>query len=110
MQNVNVASSDLLATPEEVKRRLPLTSRAAETVFKSRDAVRAILERRDPRLFVVVGPCSIHDVAAAREYAARLKGLAERVASTLLLIMRVYFEKPRTTVGWKGLINDPDLG
>ncbi|HEY2675528.1 MAG TPA: 3-deoxy-7-phosphoheptulonate synthase [Steroidobacteraceae bacterium] len=109
LHNVNVASSDLLATPEEVKRRLPLTSRAAETVFKSREIVRSILERRDPRLFVVVGPCSIHDVVAAREYAGRLKDLASQLASTLLLVMRVYFEKPRTTVGWKGLINDPDL-
>ncbi|MGA2341799.1 MAG: 3-deoxy-7-phosphoheptulonate synthase [Steroidobacteraceae bacterium] len=109
LQNVNVASSDLLATPEEVKRQLPLTARAAETVFRSREVVRAILERRDPRLFVVVGPCSIHDVKAAREYAQRLKTLADQVAPTLLLIMRVYFEKPRTTVGWKGLINDPDL-
>ena len=109
LQNVNVVSSDLLATPEEVKRRLPLTAKAADTVFKAREAVRAILERRDRRLFVVVGPCSIHDVAAAREYAGRLKELAGRVGSTLLLIMRVYFEKPRTTVGWKGLINDPDL-
>src|SRR5580698_4666545 len=109
LQNVNVASSDLLATPEEVKRRLPLTAKAADTVLKSREAVRAILERRDPRLFVVVGPCSIHDVAAAREYAARLKALSARVDSTLMLIMRVYFEKPRTTVGWKGLINDPDM-
>jgi 3-deoxy-7-phosphoheptulonate synthase len=109
LQNVNVASSDLLATPEEVKRRLPLTNKAAETVFRSREIIRAILGRRDRRLFVVVGPCSIHDVVAAREYAARLKDLAARVESTLLLIMRVYFEKPRTTVGWKGLINDPDL-
>jgi len=109
LQNVNVASSDLLATPEEIKRRLPLTRRAAETVFRSRQIVRDILERRDPRLFVVVGPCSIHDVGAARDYAERLRGLAERVQSTLLLIMRVYFEKPRTTVGWKGLINDPDM-
>ena len=109
LQNVNVVSSDLLATPEEVKRRLPLTPQAAQTVLDSREAVRSILERRDRRLFVVVGPCSIHDVAAAREYAARLKDLAARVNSTLLLIMRVYFEKPRTTVGWKGLINDPDL-
>jgi 3-deoxy-7-phosphoheptulonate synthase len=107
--NVNVASSDLLATPEEVKRRMPLTERAAETVFESREIVRAILERRDPRLFVVVGPCSIHDVAAAREYASRLKRLAAEVESTMLFIMRVYFEKPRTTVGWKGLINDPDM-
>ena len=109
LQNVNVVSSDLLATPEEVKRRLPLSARAADTVLKSRDAVRAILERRDPRLFVVVGPCSIHDVVAAREYATRLKGLAAQVESSMLLIMRVYFEKPRTTVGWKGLINDPDM-
>jgi 3-deoxy-7-phosphoheptulonate synthase len=109
LQNVNVASSDLLATPEEVKRRLPLTARAAETVYQSREIVRAILERRDPRLFIVVGPCSIHDVVAAREYADRLQGLARRVAPTMLLIMRVYFEKPRTTVGWKGLINDPDM-
>ncbi len=109
LQNVNVASSDLLATPEEIKRRLPLTTKGAQTVFEAREVVRAILERRDRRLFVVVGPCSIHDAAAAREYAGRLKELATRVESTLLLIMRVYFEKPRTTVGWKGLINDPDL-
>jgi 3-deoxy-7-phosphoheptulonate synthase len=109
LQNVNVASSDLLATPEEVKQRLPLTARAAETVLRGREAVRDILERRDSRLFVVVGPCSIHDVTAAREYAGRLNALATQVAPTLLLIMRVYFEKPRTTVGWKGLINDPDL-
>jgi 3-deoxy-7-phosphoheptulonate synthase len=109
LQNVNVASSDLLATPEEIKRRMPLTARAADTVYRSREAVRAILERRDPRLFVVVGPCSIHDVVAAREYAGRLKDLAATIESTMMLIMRVYFEKPRTTVGWKGLINDPDM-
>jgi 3-deoxy-7-phosphoheptulonate synthase len=109
LQNVNVVSSDLLATPEEVKRRLPMTDRSTDTVFKAREALRAILERRDRRRFVVVGPCSIHDVAAAREYAQRLQALAARVESTLLVIMRVYFEKPRTTVGWKGLINDPDL-
>jgi 3-deoxy-7-phosphoheptulonate synthase len=109
LQNVNVVASDLLATPEEIKRRLPLSARAADTVYGSREIVRAILERRDPRLFVVVGPCSIHDVVAAREYATRLKALSAEVESTLLPIMRVYFEKPRTTVGWKGLINDPDL-
>ena len=109
LQNVNVVSSDLLATPEEVKRRLPLTQRAADTVFRSREIIRAILERRDPRLFVVVGPCSIHDVTAAREYADRLKRLSDQTDSTLVPVMRVYFEKPRTTVGWKGLINDPDL-
>ncbi len=109
LQNVNVLSSDLLATPEEIKRRLPLTQRAANTVFKSRQVVRSILERGDPRLFVIVGPCSIHDVVAAREYANRLKDLSARIDSTIFPIMRVYFEKPRTTVGWKGLINDPDL-
>lgn len=109
LQNVNVISSDLLATPEDVKRRLPLTQVVADTVLKSREALRAILERRDPRRFVVVGPCSIHDVVAAQEYATRLKTLAAKVESTLLLVMRVYFEKPRTTVGWKGLINDPDM-
>ncbi len=109
LQNVNVVSSDLLATPEEVKRRLPLTQRAANTVLKSRQVVRSILERADPRLFVVVGPCSIHDVVAAREYANRLRDLCSRIESTIFPVMRVYFEKPRTTVGWKGLINDPDM-
>jgi len=109
LYNVNVIASDLLATPEEVKRRLPQTVRTAQAVFGFREVVRGILERRDPRLFVVVGPCSIHDPHAAREYANRLRDLAHRVADTMLLIMRVYFEKPRTTVGWKGLINDPDM-
>jgi 3-deoxy-7-phosphoheptulonate synthase len=109
LQNVNVASSDLLATPEEIKARMPLTERAADTVYRSREVVRAILERRDPRLFIVVGPCSIHDPVAARDYARRLRDLSGRVDSTMLLVMRVYFEKPRTTVGWKGLINDPDM-
>ncbi len=109
LQNVNVVSSDLLATPEEVKRRLPLTQRAADTVFTARRSICNILDRADPRLFVVVGPCSIHDVVAAREYAGRLRELSREIGSTVLPIMRVYFEKPRTTVGWKGLINDPDL-
>ncbi len=109
LQNVNVIASELLATPEEVKRRLPLTQKAANTVWSSREVVRNILERRDPRIFIVVGPCSIHDVAAAREYANRLKALSARIESTVFPIMRVYFEKPRTTVGWKGLINDPDM-
>lgn len=109
LYNVNVVASDLLATPEDVKKRLPQTEQTARAVFGFREVVRSILERRDPRLFVVVGPCSIHDPRAAREYANRLRDLAHRVESTLFLIMRVYFEKPRTTVGWKGLINDPDM-
>jgi len=109
LQNINVASSELLPTPDEVKQAMPLTPEAEEFVYGSRAAVRRILDREDPRLFVVVGPCSIHDPAAAREYATRLRGLAARVDRTMLLLMRVYFEKPRTTIGWKGLINDPDM-
>ena len=109
LQNINVLSSELLPTPEQIKRDLPLTTAAEDFVYRSRTAVRRILDRDDPRLFVVVGPCSIHDPAAAREYAGRLRALADKVDRTMLLVMRVYFEKPRTTVGWKGLINDPDM-
>ena len=105
--NVNVISQDLLLTPAEIKRRLPITPRAEEFVLQSRDTLQQILDRQDPRLFVIVGPCSIHDLRAARDYAQRLKQLAAAVADTLFIVMRVYFEKPRTTVGWKGLINDP---
>jgi 3-deoxy-7-phosphoheptulonate synthase len=109
LQNVNVEAFERLPSPEDVRRELPLGPRAEAHVLAARDALCAILARRDPRLFVVVGPCSIHDVAAAREYADRLLALSRRVERTLFLVMRVYFEKPRTTVGWKGLINDPDL-
>ncbi len=107
LDNVNVLSQDLLPTPEQIKRDLPLTPRAQTNVLHGRETIRRILDREDPRLFVVVGPCSIHDVEAAIDYAGRLKCLAAEVADTLFLVMRVYFEKPRTTVGWKGLINDP---
>ena len=109
LQNINVVSSELLATPEAIKRDLPLAQAAEDFVYRSRQAVRRILDRDDPRLFIVVGPCSIHDPAAAREYAQGLAELAVKVDKTMLLVMRVYFEKPRTTVGWKGLINDPDM-
>ena len=109
LQNINVLSSELLPTPEQIKRDLPLPAAAEEFIYRSRHAVRRILDREDPRLFVVVGPCSIHDPVAAREYAQRLKALAARVDRSMLLVMRMYFEKPRTTVGWKGLINDPDM-
>ena len=109
IDNVNVASQELLPTPEQVKAALPLSAPATHTVAAGRETVRRILARRDPRVFVVVGPCSIHDIGAAEEYATRLQRLAGEVADTLLLVMRVYFEKPRTTVGWKGLINDPYL-
>src|SRR5215831_1443427 len=87
----------------------PITETASTTVAESRDAATRVLRGEDDRLLVVVGPCSIHDVAAAREYGQRLRAAADRVADDLLLVMRVYFEKPRTTVGWKGLINDPRL-
>jgi hypothetical protein len=109
LHNVNVLSSELLPTPEQIKRELPLPPASEEFVYRSRGVVRRILDGEDPRLFVVVGPCSIHDPTAAREYATRLRGLAKRVEDTMLLLMRVYFEKPRTTIGWKGLINDPDM-
>jgi 3-deoxy-7-phosphoheptulonate synthase len=109
LDNINVVSQELLPTPAQVKRVLPITPKAKETVLASREAVRKILDRKDTRLFVIVGPCSVHDINAAREYAIKLKNLANKVSETLLLLMRVYFEKPRTTIGWKGLINDPCL-
>ncbi|MEZ5577459.1 MAG: 3-deoxy-7-phosphoheptulonate synthase, partial [Candidatus Competibacteraceae bacterium] len=109
LYNINVAALEVLPTPEEIKQRLPLSETAANAVFQARETIKRILDRQDPRLFVVVGPCSIHDVVAARDYAQRLKALADEVQDTLFLVMRVYFEKPRTTVGWKGLINDPRM-
>ena len=98
-----------LATPEEVVRERPCSDRAAGTVSEARRALQDILHGRDERLAVVIGPCSIHDAQAAQEYAARLASERARLADSLEIVMRVYFEKPRTTVGWKGLINDPDL-
>ena len=109
IENVNVAAFDTMPTPEEIHARLPISAKATKTVTHGRGLLRKILERKDHRLFVVVGPCSIHDPAAALDYARRLKPLAEELAHDLIIVMRVYFEKPRTTVGWKGLINDPHL-
>ena len=103
----NIRSIDVLITPAELKRELPLSESAYDTVLSGRRVIRDILDGKDHRLFLVVGPCSIHDLKAAHEYAQRLKVLAAEVSDTLYLVMRVYFEKPRTTVGWKGLINDP---
>ncbi|WP_414544689.1 3-deoxy-7-phosphoheptulonate synthase [Nostoc sp. CCY0012] len=107
--NTNIKNSHVLLTPNEVKAKLPLTKLAEQTVLKHRQEIKNILDFQDHRKFVVVGPCSIHDTQAAIEYSQKLKDLSERVKDKLLLIMRVYFEKPRTTVGWKGLINDPDM-
>lgn len=107
--NLNIASNEPLITPEQLKQELPLQGAAEATVQQGRETIFSILDRKDPRLFVVVGPCSIHDVDAALDYAARLKELAAKVKDTLYIVMRVYFEKPRTSIGWKGLINDPYL-
>lgn len=109
VEDLNIASNTTLITPEKLKSELPITETAMTVVEKGREDIRNILDRKDHRLFIVIGPCSIHDVEAAKEYAHKLKALSEKVSDTLLLVMRVYFEKPRTTVGWKGLINDPYL-
>ena len=98
-----------LSTPEEVMREIPRTLTATQIVMAARNAIHAILRGTDDRLLVVVGPCSVHDPVAAVDYAARLAALRERLADRIEIVMRVYFEKPRTTVGWKGLINDPEL-
>lgn len=109
VHNINVASQDILTTPAALKEALPLTDALRADVTASRQTVWDILDRKDHRLLVVVGPCSIHDSDAAMEYARKLRVLADEVSDTLFVVMRVYFEKPRTTVGWKGLINDPHL-
>ena len=107
VENINIEPPEILITPSELKQAIPLSEKARETIAQGRSAIEDILERKDHRIIVVVGPCSIHDLDAANEYALRLKALADKVSDTLLVVMRVYFEKPRTTVGWKGLINDP---
>lgn len=109
VHNVNVDSQNVLITPDELKSALPMSESIHNMLVDSREVIEDILERKDPRIFVVVGPCSIHDPAAAMDYARRLQALAEEVSDTLYIVMRVYFEKPRTTVGWKGLVNDPHL-
>jgi 3-deoxy-7-phosphoheptulonate synthase len=107
LENINVTSFASMPTPEALHAKLPLTDAASDTVTKGREDLRNILDRKDKRLFVVVGPCSIHDPVAGLDYARRLKALQEEVKESMLLVMRVYFEKPRTTTGWKGYINDP---
>lgn len=109
LENTNITSLERLVTPLEFKQRFPVNDTITAHVERSRQTIRDILDRNDKRLFVVVGPCSVHDTKAALEYAERLKKLADDVEDQLFILMRVYFEKPRTTVGWKGLINDPYL-
>lgn len=107
--NLHVKESVRLPAPKDLKARLPMTETANQTVVKGREAISAILQQTDPRLLVVVGPCSIHDPKGALEYATRLNALRKELEDQFVIVMRVYFEKPRTTVGWKGLIYDPRL-
>ncbi|HXG47017.1 MAG TPA: 3-deoxy-7-phosphoheptulonate synthase [Methylomirabilota bacterium] len=107
--NLHVRETVRLITPRALKAEAPMTERSNQTVVEGREAVKRILAREDPRLLIIVGPCSIHDPDAALEYARRLQKLRTELADQLCLFMRVYFEKPRTTIGWKGLINDPHL-
>jgi 3-deoxy-7-phosphoheptulonate synthase len=108
-ENLNIEAFEPMPTPEEIHGRVPLSDAAAESVLTGRRTLERILDGKDPRIFVVVGPCSIHDPVAGLDYARRLKQLADEVAGTMLLVMRVYFEKPRTATGWKGYINDPRM-
>lgn len=107
--NVNITGSEELITPAEIKSLIPAPQKSLDTVLESRVTLQKILDDQDDRCFMIVGPCSIHDPKAALEYAHRLKKLSDQVKEKIYIVMRVYFEKPRTTIGWKGLINDPHL-
>jgi len=109
LENLNIDGFDRMPSPAEIHAALPVSDAVAATVATGRRDLQRILNRQDPRLMVVVGPCSIHDPVAGLDYAQRLKALSDEVSDTLLLVMRVYFEKPRTAVGWKGFINDPRM-
>ena len=107
--DLRIIETQELSTPEDVRKELPITELSAKTILDSRKTIENILDEKDDRIFVVIGPCSIHDPVAAMDYAKKLKKISQDVSENLFIIMRVYFEKPRTTVGWKGLINDPML-
>lgn len=109
INNIHISSEKVLVTPEELKRDLPLSAHASQYVLKARKTVSDIVHKRDNRVLVISGPCSIHDIDAAKEYALKLKKLHDALGDQFYVLMRVYFEKPRTTVGWKGMINDPDM-
>ncbi|WP_196140228.1 3-deoxy-7-phosphoheptulonate synthase [Aliikangiella sp. G2MR2-5] len=109
VNNLNIVNEKILLTPENLKDRFPLSIESARFVAESRLSISNILAKKDHRQLAIVGPCSIHDIGAAKEYALKLKALSEKVSDELFVVMRVYFEKPRTTVGWKGLINDPHI-
>ena len=109
IHNLNVREVSPLIPPRALKGELPMTPEASQTVVESRATINRILRKEDPRMLVVVGPCSIHDIDAAIEYARRLNAVRQELSGRLFIVMRVYFEKPRTTIGWKGLINDPHM-
>ena len=109
LDNVNIDNQEILITPEELKRQLPATEEVKRGISQNREIVRSIIDGTDKRLLLVVGPCSIHNPREAIDYAEKLKALSESVNDKLFIVMRAYFEKPRSTVGWKGLINDPHL-
>lgn len=109
IDNVHVSAEDVLVTPEQLQQQMPVSERALAKIGEARQIISDIIHRKDHRLLVICGPCSIHDVEAAKEYALKLKRVQESCMDSLYVVMRVYFEKPRTTVGWKGLINDPHI-
>ncbi len=109
VNNVHVSAEKVLITPDDLAKELPVSEKALSAITDSRKIISDIIHGRDHRLLVICGPCSIHDIDAAKDYALRLKELHESCKDTLFIVMRVYFEKPRTTTGWKGLINDPHL-
>jgi 3-deoxy-7-phosphoheptulonate synthase len=108
-KDLRITGTQEIQTPEALMRELPLSEQVAQTVTETRQQIYDVLDGKDDRLVVIIGPCSIHDSEAALEYADRLKKMIDELRQELVIVMRVYFEKPRTTVGWKGLINDPDL-
>ncbi|MFK5984014.1 MAG: 3-deoxy-7-phosphoheptulonate synthase [Pseudomonadota bacterium] len=109
INNTNIAHERVLVTPAQFKSTMPISDKAQATVLAGRQTIQNILKHKDHRLLVVVGPCSIHDIKSAKEYALKLKKLHDDLSQDLYIVMRIYFEKPRTTIGWKGLINDPRL-
>ncbi|MBO1519810.1 3-deoxy-7-phosphoheptulonate synthase [Oceanisphaera pacifica] len=109
LNNVHIRSEKVMITPAELKAKLPISQPALDFIGQARETISNIIQRNDHRLLVICGPCSIHDIDAAKEYATRLKKLHDQYSDSLYIVMRVYFEKPRTTVGWKGFINDPNI-
>ncbi len=109
IHNTNITSETVITSPDDLSRQLPITEKAKRNIMDSRKVVNGILSGKDSRFMVIVGPCSIHNLDSAKEYAHKLQVLSEELKESLYIVMRVYFEKPRTTIGWKGLVSDPDM-